>query len=229
MPIRALPATEQEWKSEYDLQKMVFHKIYNTPHTTGQTLDYQQGKVAVQFPDGSVMGFDGTCGLVSCVNILRLAGRDETTEMEVLDYALRNQLCYVGMTSGDCGGTCADDRQTILAHFGVKSRIVPVHHKPTAAMEIAEFVSQGRGVIISVFASVLWGYVDEPEEDDMSLHAITVTSVKKDQDNNILGFYICDSGTDHTDSYAYARFCPLDLMVKMLSGRDMNVTDQIIR
>ena len=67
-----LSSTNQTWVTNSD-GSMVF----NTPQETGQKLDSCQGKVA---------GFLGTCGLVSCVNVLRLAGYP-ATEKEVVDYA----------------------------------------------------------------------------------------------------------------------------------------------
>ena len=67
-----LSATNQTWVTGTD-GSMVF----NTPVETGGKLDSNQGKVN---------GFLGTCGLVSCVNILRLAGYP-ATESEVVSYA----------------------------------------------------------------------------------------------------------------------------------------------
>ena len=71
--IRTLSETQQEWYSDND----GIHQIYNTPAETGKLLDAEQGKNPRH---------RGTCGIVSCVNVLRLAGRIDTTELEVLSY-----------------------------------------------------------------------------------------------------------------------------------------------
>lgn len=252
MPIRNLGVTEQSWETYFDdLQNQTF-RIYNTPLTTGQTLDCNQGKgqVAINLSETyDVSGynidpnfkmdfaFHGTCGIVSCVNLLRLAGRSETTEQEVLEYAWNHELCYghnieiknnrIFYIPGYFGGTTPYMRKFILSHFGLPSNTVVVNPDADLAIaDIAGFVSEGRGVILSVHASVLWGEVEEADPHAKDHHAITVTSVQMDSDNQITGFYICDSGTHKDD---YARFCSADLIKRSLTGTHMNVTDIIIR
>lgn len=213
MPLRNLEQTQQEWCMEPDNAK-----IYNTPIETGSTLDSAQGKVSVRVNSHTTQPFWGTCGLVSCVNVLRMAGRTETTEKEVLQVALQHKLCRVHPDPGCCGGTTSKDRKDVLAHFGLDSwTLAP------SVEAIALFVSQGRGVIITVDPGELW---QEPEYLN-SYHAITVTSVKTDLEGNILGFYICDSGRRMaTDS---ARYCEADFLEAALCPVRMNVTASIIR
>ena len=184
-----LNATNQTWTTSSD-GSMVF----NTPVETGGKLDSCQGKVD---------GFLGTCGLVSCVNVLRLAGYP-ATESEVVGYASttsagfgRGKLCTTNSFPEDNGGTSAKTRQ-----------------------QIADAVSDGRGVIISVNAGMLYnGWSDHRD-----LHAITVTSVKKDRSGNVLGFYVCDSGTGGVDN---SKFYTTFQVENALSGRPMNVTSII--
>ena len=202
-----LSATNQTWVTGTD-GSMVF----NTPVETGGKLDSNQGKVN---------GFLGTCGLVSCVNILRLAGYP-ATESEVVSYASttsagigRGKLCTTGSFPEDNGGTSAKTRQQILQHFGVKSEL-----REASINNIAEAVSNGRGVIISVFAGMLYN----GRSNYRDLHAITVTSVKKDRYGNVLGFYVCDSGTGGADS---SKFYTSFQVENALSGRPMNVTSII--
>ena len=202
-----LNATNQTWTTGSD-GSMVF----NTPIETGGKLDSCQGKVD---------GFLGTCGLVSCVNVLRLAGYP-ATESEVVDYASttsaglgRGKLCTTNSFPEDNGGTSAKTRQQILQYFGVKSEL-----KEASVNNIADAVSDGRGVIISVYAGMLYnGWSDHRD-----LHAITVTSVKKDCYGNVLGFYVCDSGTGGIDSSKYYTTFQVE---NALSGRPMNVTSII--
>lgn len=202
-----LNATNQIWTTSADGSM-----IFNTPVETGGKLDSCQGKVN---------GFLGTCGLVSCVNILRLAGYP-ATESEVVDYASatpagfeQGMLCTTNSYPEANGGTSAEGRQRILQHFGIKSEL-----QEATVDNIAAAVSDGRGVIISVYAGMLYN----GQSNHKDLHAITVTSVKKDRYGNVLGFYVCDSGTGGTDnSKFYATF----QIENALSGRPMNVTSII--
>lgn len=202
-----LSSTNQTWTTGAD-GSMVF----NTPVETGEKLDSCQGKVN---------GFLGTCGLVSCVNVLRLAGYP-ATESEVVGYASttsagfgRGRLCTTNSFPEDNGGTSAKTRQQILQHFGIKSEL-----RGASVDNIADAVSDGRGVIISVYAGMLYnGWSDHRD-----LHAITVTSVKKDRYGNVLGFYVCDSGTGGVDN---SKFYTTFQVENALSGRPMNVTSII--
>lgn len=220
---RKLSVTQQKWaKGSLGIE------IYNTPTETGRELNSNQG-VSVEKGGEGVEGFEGTCGLVSVENILRLAGV-KVTESEIVEYARthktggifsRRSLCTVGGKPWENGGTYAQDRQEILKHYGVDSRI------ERASLEsIAQYVGEGRGVIASVDANMLW-YGNNASSP--AFHAITVTSVQRDSvTNEIYGFYICDSGSGNNDN---ARFVPAYLMSAALapSGGSVNVTNSIIR
>lgn len=202
-----LSSTKQTWAIESD-GSMVF----NTPVETGGKLDSKQGKVN---------GFWGTCGLVSCVNVLRLAGYP-ATESEVVEYASmtsagsgRGTLCTTNSFPEDNGGTSAKTRQQILQHFGINSEL-----SEASVDNIADAISNGRGVIISVYAGMLYNGWSNHRD----LHAITVTSVKKDRYGNVLGFYVCDSGTGGVDN---SKFYTTFQVGNALSGRPMNVTSII--
>lgn len=202
-----LNATKQTWTIESD-----GNMVFNTPIETGRKLDSCQGKVN---------GFLGTCGLVSCVNVLRLAGYP-ATESEVVGYASTTsagfgigKLCTTNSFPENNGGTSAKTRQQILQHFGIKNEL-----REASIDNIADAVSDGRGVIISVYAGMLYnGWSDYRD-----LHAIAVTSVKKDCHGNVLGFYVCDSGTGGIDN---SKFYTTFQVENALSGRPMNVTSII--
>ena len=202
-----LNATNQTWTTGPD-----GNMVFNTPVETGGKLDSCQGKVS---------GFLGTCGLVSCVNVLRLAGYP-ATESEVVGYASttsagfgRGKLCTTNSFPEDNGGTSAKTRQQILQHFGIKSEL-----REASVENIADAVSDGRGVIISVYAGMLYNGWSNHRD----LHAITVTSVKKDRSGNVLGFYVCDSGTGGVDN---SKFYTTFQVENALSGRPMNATSII--
>lgn len=202
-----LPATRQTWRENPDGSR-----IYNTPEETGRKLDSRQGKE---------QGYLGTCGLVSCVNILRLAGYP-ATESEIVRYASTTpagfgtgKLCTTDSFPECNGGTSAKGRQQILSHFGIQSEL-----RDATIRNLSDAVCEGRGVIISVYAGMLYyGWSNYRD-----LHAVTVTSVKKDRHGNVLGFYVCDSGTGGTDSSRYYTVAQIE---NALSGRQMNVTSII--
>ncbi len=184
--------------------------MFDSPEETGLKLDSHQGKTD---------RFQGTCGIVSCENVLRLAGVD-ITEEEVVKYASRRhglkhaRLCTVGLNALSNGGTTASDRKKILAHYGMNSFCL----KPSIE-EMARCVEEGRGVIISVFAGELY-YGQSIVHDS---HAVTVTATKRSPDGKLEGFYLCDSNDRPATFYHTA------VIEKALTGHDMNVTESVIR
>lgn len=181
-------------------------KTYNTPSETGEKLDSRQGKVN---------GYQGTCGLCSCENILRLAGLD-ISEKDVVQFAVDNGLCVTGRREDENGGTSYEGRQTLLEAFGISSSLLP-----QSIMTIEQAVTSGKGVIISVDAGMLW-------KDDRyrnGLHAVTVTSVDYAADGSIENFHICDSGYGSGNMVVSAAH----LQKALAANRKMNVTHQTIR
>lgn len=217
---RDLPVTQQEFKKDLD-----GNDIYNSPLETADSLCPKQGKAR--------FGFGGTCGLCSVANLLRLAGVD-ISEGDIIDFASKtnapnssSKLCETGhLLPGQNGGTSADDRKEILSHFGIESGVFDIetdkNGNPTRSNieNIAKYVSEGRGVIISIHAYSLWRDDPRPVND---YHAITVTSVKRSPSGEILGFYVHDTGIGGTHYYSASK------IQESLSGAPMNVTYQILR
>ena len=200
--------------------------VYDSPNEMNQYLYKTQGSADA--------AFQGTCGLCSCANILRLAGVN-ASEAEMIAYASKTRdpnsfngmLCATGYSDpGLNGGTSPKSRQQILEHFGIDSGIFPLSHEPDGSIsdktvsQIADYVSAGRGVILSVHADVLWNDASFGVED---YHAVTVTSVKKNSAGDVLGFYICDSANGGTTYYSAEK------VKRALTGSPMNVTYPIIR
>lgn len=224
-PNRSSPRTLST--SQYCLvQSSDGNLVYDSPDETDQYLHKEQGT--------AYSNFQGTCGLCSCANILRLAGVNATEE-QMINFAATTdnpwrvgyKLCAVGFPNpGHNGGTTPEERQQILAHFGIQSDIVPLSDMKSgilyndALLTISDHVCAGRGVILSVYAKVLWH--NDPY-DRNGRHAVSVTSVKKDINGNLLGFYICDSARNGTTYY------PASLLQTALTGSSMNVTRSIIR
>lgn len=198
--------------------------VYDSPMEMDNYLYREQGK-ANPF-------YQGTCGICSCANILRLAGVN-TTEAEALSYASHTKdpdtgkpLCVRNTWNvGDNGATSAKDRQLILKHFGIDSVQLDIkidangENSPDNIDQIAKMVSNGNGVIISVHSDMLW--YNKPY--GRKYHAVTVTSVKKDKSGKVLGFYICDTGKGGTEYYTAEK------IRSVLTGNPMNITSTRIR
>ncbi len=212
--------TQQCWN-----QETRYTKIFNSPRETGKKLNCNQGVPHSAGGEG-VEGFLGTCGLVSCENVLRMAGV-QITEEEIVTCARANHWCTQNKGPRDNGGTYATNRQAILKHYGIDSKV----EYTTDIERIANYVTEGRGVIVSVDAYTLW-YRDTTTYRETSVparHAITITSVERDAvTDEIIAFYICDSGSKKSES---ARKVPVDLFFGALqaTGGELNVTNTIIR
>ena len=207
---RSLSQTQQTWHTGSDGSK-----TFNTPVETGYQLNANQGSCSANV-NGSTLSFRGTCGIVSCSNVLTLAGVN-ANEQGALNRAVQLGICNIGIKPSSNGGTSADDRIQLLSSFGI-----PSHLELASTDNIAKAVSEGKGVIISVDAGYFW---KNPQYIGGG-HAITVTSVKLDANNNIAGFYICDSGTGGRDA---SKFYSAQHIQYALTGRQMNVTNNIIR
>lgn len=199
------------------------NQVYDSPDVIGQYLYASQGS--------AYTNIQGTCGLCSCANVLRLAGVN-LGEKDMIDYAMEtkskgipfSRLCTFSPTSASAsGGTSPRARKKILEHFGVPSETVPVEMKDGMATQaaidtIAEHVAQGKGVIISVHAGVLYGGASIKGD----YHAVTVVSVTKNKYGDVAGFHICDSNRGTV-------FIPAVRLQSALTGNDMNVTKTHIR
>lgn len=126
------------------------------------------------------------------------------------------QLCTIGSTSEKNGGTYDLNRKDILAHYGLQSFV----EAPTIE-KINQYVGEGRGIILSVDAAVLWNKPSKVIE----RHAIVVTSVIRDNSKtgSPLAFYVCDSGNQQ-----HAMKVDADVLKRALVG-NMNVTSKVIR
>ncbi|MFM9965320.1 MAG: hypothetical protein ACKV2Q_29390 [Planctomycetaceae bacterium] len=140
------------------------------------------------------LGFRGTCGLVSCEDVLRQFGVDVTEDM-IVRYAAEHGLCHVGDDPAHCGGTTEFTQATLLKDFGV-----PAHVEFLGTLEhLADCLEHGRSVIVEVNAGVLW---DDPNYvgSGGSNHAIVVTGVARDpQTGELQGFFVNDSGRGYAE------------------------------
>lgn len=199
-----------------DRTNNIENATYGNPLELGKILDYDQGD--------NDLGFNGTCGLVSCGNVLREAGI-YISENDIVHFAANNGLCDITDDPNSCGGTTADQRAEILTDAGI-----PSHADYNRNLEdIAKDIQDGKGVMISVNAGILW---DDPSVygTGESNHAITVTGYETDDTTGeIIGFYVCDSGRcEESDS---TRFIPIDEMKEAydVPGHSAVITDSPIK
>lgn len=208
---RDLPATEFGFTNDGN-----GNLIYDSPAEMSQYLYKQQGSADP--------AYQGTCGLCSCANVLRLAGVNYG-EKDILDYAKtqRGLIEFDPYIPDASGATSPQSRREILDHFGISSGIFPVKmdHKVASQdtiNEIANHVADGRGVILSVHSDYL--YYGRSMDDDF--HAVTVSSVVKNSSGAVTGFYIADSNVGTT-------FYTAQQIQYALTGNAMNVTYSHIR
>jgi hypothetical protein len=135
------------------------------------------------------LGFQGTCGIVSCEDVLRQFGV-EVTESQLVEYAVQRDLCTTDGSPSECGGTTILDQARILDDWGV-----PATPEQSGSLEgLASQVEEGRGVIAEVNAGVLWDQAESYGDGSWN-HAIVITGVARDaQTGEVLGFFINDSG-----------------------------------
>jgi Peptidase_C39 like family len=164
-------------------------------------------------------GFQGTCGLCSCGDILNQFGTN-VTEADIVNHAVQNQECDVTDDPSMSGGTTTDEQVKILSDYHV-----PAHTEHQQSLEdLAGDVERGHGVIVEANAGYLWNDASAFENGQAN-HAVVVTGVARDPETGqIQGFYINDSG----DGQA-AKFVDADTMTKAWAdtGGTCVVTDVV--
>jgi hypothetical protein len=155
-------------------------------------------------------GFEGTCGLVSCQDVLGQFGID-VSEQDVVDLAVQNNWCDVSDNPAESGGTSLESWVEILDSYGI-----PAHAESGDTLDdLADRVDSNDGVIVGLNAEAIWGdpmgYLMSGGRAD---HAVTVTGVARDPETGeVVGFYINDSNDLDGDGEAdSARFIDAQTM-----------------
>ncbi|HUJ89551.1 MAG TPA: PAAR domain-containing protein [Syntrophorhabdales bacterium] len=151
------------------------------------------------------------CGIESARQIINQATGKAVREKPLLNHAIRNKWAEPGATWRDSGGTDPAERQAILKSEGVDSV-----RQPQNMENIQQAVAEGRGVITSHDAGLLWG---DPTYAG-SGHAVTVTGIEYDKNGNPDTVFINDTGTGNGAQPVPAAQFESSLRAK----REINVT-----
>ncbi len=176
--------------------------VYGDPVKLGDVLDCQQGY-------DNVYGAFGTCGETSISNILKIAGIN-VSEPEILKFAMENDLCakhdplYLG------GGTTIRNQIDLLEHYGLEAHCE--FAASTATPErLAEVIEGGHGVLLGLNSGILQGRdwkVFNSKGEILAGHAVCLTGTVRDMEQNLKGFYLCDSSAQSLDGGRI--FVPID-------------------
>lgn len=164
--------------------------VFDHPFSDSNRHVFSQGSA---FPaDGKGGGIEGTCGLCACGTIINKAG-GQATEKSVAKHALQNGLCSnrADEAPEHRGGTTIRQQAQILSDAGLSASA-----SSGCSLEgLSQIVETGRGVIISVTASLY-----KPEwygsysEENSGGHAIVLESPIRDvQTGQTVGYIVSDS------------------------------------
>jgi uncharacterized Zn-binding protein involved in type VI secretion len=131
------------------------------------------------------------CGLESSRLLIRAKHGSAPTENELMDEAIRHDEAEAGfdikskrwMPLDEWGGQNTRQTESLLRRHGVETEKVE-----QAPGSIIQAVAEGKGVITSHEASVLW---DDP--DNVGGHAVVVTGVEFDADGKPVAYVTVDS------------------------------------
>lgn len=156
-------------------------RVYGYPKAC--ELDYMQGN--------AVVGYKGTCGMVSIANLATQANK-ALSEAQVVQTAINNNWCVTSSTATDYqrGASNYVQQQSLLNAYGFKNDVIKGYNEQA----IANLIKGGRGVIISLNAGKLWGDNNYLDNGGVN-HVVTLSGVACDATTGaIKGFYIADSG-----------------------------------
>src|SRR5215467_15253215 len=122
----------------------------------------------------NIYGLKGTCGLVSCEDVLRQFGLN-LNETDMVSHAATRGMCQITDDPDQSGGTKVTDQAQILNDYGV-----PAHAEVNGTLDsLAANVETGHAVIIEANAGVLWNDANYYSQGEAN-HAVVVTGVATD-------------------------------------------------
>lgn len=156
------------------------------------------------------------CGVEASRIIINQATGKRYTEDDTLDWAMEHDDATRRSHRERSGSTSPGDREKLLRDHGVES-----DQKPQEMSSLAQDVAEGKGVITSHDAGILW-------DDSRALgggHAVVMTGVTYDANGDVESVTVLDTGTGNCESKV-----PADRFKKSLLGwpRKANVTQKPI-
>jgi len=150
----------------------------------------------IPMPSGTTQQSYGNCGLEAARQIINAATPARLTQEQLLAQAHNTTAVQPGgsipmplaVKSREAernGGSWPWSTRALLQHNGVAAGM----HPPTVA-NLAQAVAEGRGVLASVDAAVLWGKGTPPG----SWHVVLVTGAQYDADGQVVSFVVNDTG-----------------------------------
>ncbi len=198
--------------------------VFGDPIELGSRLDYIQGF-------DNVYGASGTCGLTSISNLCTMHGMD-VSEPEVVEYAMKNDLCEKVAPGVLGGGVTTMQAIRILGHYGIPSHCEMA--EVATPDRIAAAIEGGHGVMMGVNSGILQGRDWKIYSSDgviETTHYITITGTVRDGESGELkGFYLCDSSSARTDGGAiYASINEIQKCYSDVYGGHIVMTNSPIR
>lgn len=151
----------------------------------------------------------GNCGIMSCLNMLIQAGKqgnynENSINQAFLDngWTSEDENSINGIIDNNEGGTNVFQRNNALNALGLNS----AYSEKPSLITISNYIKEGKSVIAAINSNILWNYfygyynntndiIPDYNESNYDLdHQITITGVVFDTNDNLKGFYICDTG-----------------------------------
>lgn len=206
------------------------------------SFDFNQGNSGYLYKyEGKDYAVTQNCGIVSCLNILYMAGifKDKVVdqmsinytdenEYEIIKKVFENELCDTDPNSNKFCSTTRQNLLEILNLYNISSN----YYLVSGADTIANWIKEGRGLILNINSARLSNLekINDLVFSSSNIavnHSITVTGVVYNKENNIIGFYICDSG--QYDKDFQSKFLSVDEFnwIRSVGGGSVIVTEPI--
>lgn len=162
------------------------------------------------------------CGVECILNVLAMAGIKKITNQNSIEKSFTKELWNRGLVQDDGklggfdvadGGTRITDYRDILKEYGINAKAYASEYFATTTADgyitslesVANIVKNGGAAILAVSSYLLWQeYKKGTSADSIEYninpnqcvldHAITVTGVVYNENNELTGFYIHDTG-----------------------------------
>ena len=198
-------------------------------HAYGKPID--RSEMVVCYQGINEKKYLGTCGIVSCVNVINISQKNRLFEKKVLEkdlvnYAVENELCDSHHRSPyDNGATTALGISAILKGQGIDNTIFEDESLPDFS-KLGEIIKTGDVAILGVNAADFYDTSTTKlpffRNRSHANHAVTITGAAYEINNEnhfekLKGFYFADSGRGKSSDKA--RFVDLKQLERSFSNK----------